>query len=74
MALLQVTPICMKTRLPIFMSDRIEQLPTDFFWLGAGEVDLKVGMPVQQFIAAYKPILVDCTYENAAPNASCLST
>ena len=64
----------MATRLPIIMSHCIEQLRPDFFWLGAGEVDLKVGMSAAQFIAAYKPIVVDCTYEEVpAGNTSCLS-
>lgn len=71
----QVTPVCMKTRLPIFMSDRIPQLNPDYFWLGAGEVDLKVGMSAHQFVNAYKPCVIDCTYNDEVPveNTSCLS-
>lgn len=39
-----VTPIGMRqSTVPIMMSDRIAALRPDFFFLGAGEVDLKVG-------------------------------
>ena len=58
-----VTPVCMATELPIVMSHRIAQLDSGFFWLGAGEPDLKLGMPVQQFVDAYTPLVIDCTYE-----------
>lgn len=59
-----VTPVGIKTRLPIIMSHRIAALVPDFFWLGAGEVDLKVGMSAGEFIEAYKPIVADCTYDD----------
>ena len=59
-----VTPLCSKTKLPIIMSDRINKLRGPFF-MGAGEVDLKVGMPAIEFLEAYKdgPVfVVDCTH------------
>ncbi|EFJ41241.1 hypothetical protein VOLCADRAFT_107762 [Volvox carteri f. nagariensis] len=37
-----VTPICMRERLPILMSHHIAKLQPREFWLGAGEVDLKL--------------------------------
>lgn len=58
-----VTPLCSNTELPIIMSDRIPKL-SGMFYMGAGEVDLKVGMPAAEFLAAYKdaPVwVVDCT-------------
>ena len=58
-----VTPICSATRIPILMSDRITQL-TGHFFLGAGEVDLKVGMPAAEFVRAFVDVpvfVVDCT-------------
>lgn len=58
-----VTPLCSRKKLPIIMSDRITQLD-DIFFMGAGEVDLKVGMPASEFLAAYHdgPVfVVDCT-------------
>eukprot|EP00890_Picochlorum_soloecismus_P003027 jgi/Picsp_1/3725/NSC_06561-R1_protein len=48
-----VTPIGMKTQLPIVISKSITELVPDEFWIGAGEVDLKVGMPVSDFLKAY---------------------
>ncbi|GIL54987.1 hypothetical protein Vafri_10665 [Volvox africanus] len=58
-----VTPICMRERLPILMSHRIAKLQPGEFWLGAGEVDLKVGLNVDEFITAYQPFVLDCTYD-----------
>ncbi|GFR50353.1 hypothetical protein Agub_g12562, partial [Astrephomene gubernaculifera] len=58
-----VTPICMRERLPIVLSHRITQLPAGRFWLGAGEVDLKVGLSVEEFVRAYQPFVIDCTYD-----------
>ena len=59
-----VSPIGLATSLPIIMSHRIAALaPDDQFWLGAGEVDLKVGLSAADFVKAYAPHVVDCTYE-----------
>ena len=107
-----VSPIGIRTQLPVVLSHRITQLTPDFFWLGAGEVDLKVwagaggggggvstgahrheqaqpqrpllpelpapvevgripnslppllqvGMSAAEFVKAYQPIVIDCTY------------
>jgi len=59
-----VSPIGIKTQMPIIMSHRIPQLRPDEFWLGAGEVDLKVGLSVAEFVSVYKPCIVDCTYDD----------
>ena len=32
-----------------------------YMWLGGGEVDLKLGFHVADFIRAYKPLVLDCT-------------
>jgi prolyl-tRNA editing enzyme YbaK/EbsC (Cys-tRNA(Pro) deacylase) len=58
-----VSPVGIRTRLPIILSHRIAQLRPGTFFLGAGEVDLKLGMSASDFIAAYQPFVVDCTYE-----------
>lgn len=57
-----VTPIAIKTQLPIIISHEILKLQPDFLFLGAGEVDLKVGFPVKEFVDKYQPMIVDCTY------------
>jgi prolyl-tRNA editing enzyme YbaK/EbsC (Cys-tRNA(Pro) deacylase) len=59
-----VSPVGMATALPMIMSHRIVALEPDFFWLGAGEVDLKVGMSANEFNEAYKPIVADVTYDD----------
>ena len=33
-------------------------------WLGGGEVDLKLGFYVADFIRGYKPLILDCTYDD----------
>lgn len=59
-----VSPVGIKTPLPILMSHKIAELKPDFFWLGGGEVDLKLGMSAKDFIDVYKPFVVDCTYDD----------
>ena len=56
-----VSPVGSKTQLPIVVSDKISQLTPDFFWLGAGETDLKLGMSFAAFKEAYRPMIIDCT-------------
>ena len=35
-----------------------------YMWLGGGEVDLKLGFDVADFTRAYKPLILDCTYDD----------
>lgn len=42
-----VTPVGMLERLPIVLSHRIAALQPALFWMGGGEVDLKLGLPLQ---------------------------
>jgi prolyl-tRNA editing enzyme YbaK/EbsC (Cys-tRNA(Pro) deacylase) len=60
-----VSPIGIRTRLPIVLSHSVAALRPDLFWLGAGEVDLKVGLSAADFQRAYAPHVVDCTYADA---------
>ena len=48
---------------PASPSCRITQLQPDFFWIGAGEVDLKLGLHAAEFVRKYQPIVADCTYD-----------
>ena len=57
-----VTPVGLQNALPILMSDAIANLQPAFFWMGGGEEFLKLGLNVHDFITAYKPFIVDCTY------------
>ena len=54
-----VTPVGTQTLLPIIMSDRIPQLQPDWFWLGAGQTDLKLGVSAASFVRAYKSTVAD---------------
>jgi len=57
-----VTPVGLKTPLPIILSHEIAKLQPDLFWMGGGEELLKLGLHVSDFVDAYKPFIVDCTY------------
>lgn len=50
-----VTPIGMKVKIPIILDKRITEL--DFIWLGGGELDVKWGVPVKEFIRAFNPFI-----------------
>lgn len=41
------------------VTEEVAQLP--HMWLGGGEPDLKLGMPVPAFLAAYHAAVVDCS-------------
>jgi prolyl-tRNA editing enzyme YbaK/EbsC (Cys-tRNA(Pro) deacylase) len=72
-----VSPVGLAERaLPLVLSRRILALAerTDgcggggeagFLWFGGGEPDLKLGMPVAAFVAAYQPFVCDCVNEGA---------
>ena len=51
--------------MPIVLSHRVAELRDlhPFIWLGAGEVDLKVGVHMIHLVRAYSPITCDCTYD-----------
>ncbi|KAM3226116.1 hypothetical protein ACQJBY_058665 [Aegilops geniculata] len=56
-----VTCIGMKTDIPVIIDEAITKLDEDFFWLGGGEVDLKLGMRTSQFLSAFNPFVVKCS-------------
>eukprot|EP00898_Chlorokybus_atmophyticus_P000079 jgi/Chlat1/1071/Chrsp110S08635 len=58
-----VTPIGTKTPIPVMLSDRIARLQPASFWMGAGVVDLKMRVDVAEFVKAYRPFVIDCTYD-----------
>jgi prolyl-tRNA editing enzyme YbaK/EbsC (Cys-tRNA(Pro) deacylase) len=68
-----VTPIGIKTPLPVILSHQIAKLQPDFFFLGAGEVDLKVGLRAAEFIKVYQPMVVDCTYDSSGVESAALT-
>ncbi|GLT78390.1 hypothetical protein SLA2020_499270 [Shorea laevis] len=56
-----VTCIGMKTDIPVILDEAIVKLNPDFFWLGGGEVDLKLGIKTYEFINFVKPFIVSCS-------------
>jgi len=45
----------------VIIDEAITKLDEDFFWLGGGEVDLKLGMRTSQFLSAFSPFVVKCS-------------
>jgi prolyl-tRNA editing enzyme YbaK/EbsC (Cys-tRNA(Pro) deacylase) len=56
-----VTPLGMATHVPIIVSAPLAELPLGELWLGAGEVDLKVGFNLDQFVSHFKPTVAKLT-------------
>ncbi|CAA7399757.1 unnamed protein product [Spirodela intermedia] len=56
-----VTCIGMVSDIPVILDEAIVKLDPDFFWLGGGEVDLKLGIRTPQFISAIRPFVVSCS-------------
>lgn len=54
-----VTPVGAKLELPVVLDARIAKLP--LFWLGAGDVDLKLALRTADFVRAFSPFVVDLT-------------
>jgi len=58
-----VAPVGCAVKIPMIVSHKIASLDPEFFWLGGGEVDLKLGFNWSDFNAVYQPFVVDCTYD-----------
>lgn len=56
-----VTPVGMRTQIPIILSEAIVRLRPPFFWLGGGDIDLKLGLNVQEFVKVFNPFITDCS-------------
>ncbi|KAG6427737.1 hypothetical protein SASPL_111984 [Salvia splendens] len=56
-----VTCVGMKTDIPVILDEAIVKLNPDFFWLGGGEVDLKLGIKTTEFINYTKPFIINCS-------------
>ncbi|KAL1923347.1 uncharacterized protein VTP21DRAFT_8327 [Calcarisporiella thermophila] len=54
-----VCPIGMKKELPIILSESIARLQPPVLWLGGGDVDWKLCLPVEDFIRATNCYIVD---------------
>ncbi|KAL7165099.1 hypothetical protein ACSBR2_040890 [Camellia fascicularis] len=56
-----VTCIGMNTDIPVILDEAITKLNPDFFWLGGGEVFLKLGIRTSEFINFVRPFIVNCS-------------
>ena len=54
-----VTPLGLKTRMPVVFAKQIAQLDPPTFWLGAGEVSLKWRVELDEFVSAFNPVVLD---------------
>jgi len=45
-----ITPFLMKQSIPVILSEEITHLTPKYFWMGGGEVELKLGMSVEEFL------------------------
>mgnify|MGYP003686237919 CR=1 FL=1 len=54
-----VTPLGLATPMPIIVHSAIAKLPGGHFWLGGGEVDLKLRFDTAVFLEHFKPVVAD---------------
>ncbi|XP_071689519.1 uncharacterized protein [Rutidosis leptorrhynchoides] len=56
-----VTCVGMKTDIPVILDEAIVKLQPEYFWLGGGEIDLKLGIRTSEFINFTRPFIVNCS-------------
>ncbi|KAF9916837.1 hypothetical protein BX616_002667 [Lobosporangium transversale] len=54
-----VSPVGMRTNIPILISKAVAELSPPLFYLGAGHVDWKIALPVQGFVEKWNASIVD---------------
>ncbi|KAL7722067.1 YbaK/aminoacyl-tRNA synthetase-associated domain-containing protein [Entamoeba marina] len=54
-----ITPFGMIKDIPIVLADDITELPGDYCWIGGGEVDVKLGFNVKEFLNKVNPMVTD---------------
>lgn len=54
--------------LQVILDEAIAKLEPNFFWLGGGEIDLKLGIRTSQFIDFVKPFIVKCSTQTLWKN------
>lgn len=52
-----VTPLGLKTPMPVLVDERIAMLVPNTFWLGAGEIDLKWRVEWPEFAVVFSPLV-----------------
>lgn len=56
-----VAPFCTPTKIPVLMSSSILSLSPPYIWAGAGHIDCKLRIDVQEFIDVVKPVIASFT-------------
>jgi prolyl-tRNA editing enzyme YbaK/EbsC (Cys-tRNA(Pro) deacylase) len=56
-----VTPFDMPRDVPVIVSKALTDLSPPSVWLGGGEVDLKLRLPVDELVEALNATVVDCS-------------
>ncbi|KAL0688895.1 hypothetical protein Bca4012_088572 [Brassica carinata] len=51
----------------VILDEAITKLRPAFFWLGSGEIDLKLGVRTSEFIDFVKPFIVGVCFNNIIP-------
>lgn len=54
-----ICPIGMTKNVPVIIAEAITKLDGDWMWLGGGQVDLKLGCTVSEFIRVTNAFVVD---------------
>uniref|UniRef100_A0A0G4GQT2 YbaK/aminoacyl-tRNA synthetase-associated domain-containing protein n=1 Tax=Chromera velia CCMP2878 TaxID=1169474 RepID=A0A0G4GQT2_9ALVE len=57
-----VTPFLMRTPIPVLLSHHITRLDPPVIWLGGGEVDLKLGISLDDFVGELSPFVGSVTF------------
>lgn len=57
-----VTPIGLKTSMPIVLDQAVARLDPPFFWLGGGQVSLKLQVRVDEFCQVFQPVIANISY------------
>lgn len=52
-----VSAVGLKTPMPIVLDKELTTLEPPMFWMGGGEVNLKLSVDTQEFVDSYKPII-----------------
>ena len=52
-----ITPYGLKLQIPFVLCSRIVETSPDWFYMGGGQIDVKLGIPTNDFIRSMKPII-----------------
>lgn len=63
-----VTPLAMKTPMPVILDAEIAKLRPPEFWLGGGDVSLKWRVSLDEFMRAFDPFVGNVTFDDEEPD------